>query len=361
MRKIYIPNITGKERRLLKKIYKRCKGKISYRAHIILLAVELLPEYTVEQIAAICWCTRQTVYNVFEKFNENRIIGLLDDQRSGRPRKINSEVSVPLLELLETKTPREVGNYLHGKWTLKLTVDYVKNRWQIKVSPRSISRWLQQNGWEYNRSKNEFKVPGPLSKKEQKDVIKLLKIINEEKEVLLFIDQSAFYLDGIPSGFWGPKGTQKRVYNYGNKKKFWVFGAFNPHTKKVYYRVCEGCNSAELRLFLYQIRQRFPGKIIHLVLDKASFHTSQETSDFFKDHQDFVPHFLPTKGARLNPIERFWQFAKGIVTASSIFTDMKELYHVLRQFFWYYASARLNYNFDKEKLIVIWQNWPVTS
>ena len=53
MRKTYIPNITGKERKLLKKIYRKCKGKISYRAQIILLAVELCPMYTVAQIASI--------------------------------------------------------------------------------------------------------------------------------------------------------------------------------------------------------------------------------------------------------------------------------------------------------------------
>ena len=361
MRKTYIPNITGKERQLLKKIYRKCKGRISYRAQIILLAVELCPMYTVAQIASICSCTRQTVYNIFEKFNQNRISGLVDDFRLGRPRKISAEVSVIMLEILETKAPREAGNYLHGKWTLKLIANYLEKYWQIKPSQKTISRWLYQNDWTYNRSKNEFKAPGALLEKDQQDVIKFLEIINAETEVILFIDQSAFYLDGVPSGCWCPKGKQKSIYNFGNKKKFWIFGAFNPHTKKVYYRVCEGCNTKQLLIFLYQIQRHFIGKTIHLVLDKASFHTSGETTDFFESNQNFVPHFLPTKGARLNPIERFWQFAKGIVVATSMFYDMDDLYHVLRQFFWHYSNNRLNYNFNKEKLIEIWKNWPVAS
>lgn len=361
MRKTYIPHITGSERRLLKKIYKRCKGRISYRAQIILLAVELCPVYTVAMIAAICFCCRQTVYNVFARFNEYGILGLLDEPRPGRPCEIKPEVSKQLLEILESQTPREAGNYLHSKWTLKIIKDYLQQHWQIEVSQRTVSRWLYQNDWTYNRSKKELASPGPLSDEDQRDIVKLLEIIDENKEVLLFIDQSAFYLAGIASGSWMPRGKQKRVYVSGSKKKFWIFGAFNPHNKKVYYRVCEECNSVQMILFLYQIQQRFPGKTIHLVLDNASFHISEETTDFFASHQEFVPHFLPSKGSRLNPIERFWLFVKGVVTASAIFTDMNELYHIIRQFFWHYSNGRIDYNFNKEKLIEIWRNWPVAA
>ena len=73
------------------------------------------------------------VYNVFEKFNQNGILGLVDELRLGRPRKISAEVSKIMLEILETKASRKVGNYLHGKWTLKLIVDYLEKHWEIKT------------------------------------------------------------------------------------------------------------------------------------------------------------------------------------------------------------------------------------
>ncbi len=72
----YIKYITGKERKLLKKIYKKCQGKTAYRSQIILLATDVTKNYTVKQIAGICQCVKQTVYNTFEIFNKEGISGL---------------------------------------------------------------------------------------------------------------------------------------------------------------------------------------------------------------------------------------------------------------------------------------------
>ena len=43
--KIYVRHISGKERRWLKKIFKRGKGSASYRALVILLATNICPKF----------------------------------------------------------------------------------------------------------------------------------------------------------------------------------------------------------------------------------------------------------------------------------------------------------------------------
>jgi hypothetical protein len=274
---------------------------------------------------------------------------------------IRGEISEELLKILEEKKPNEVGNYIHSKWTLKITKDYVEKTWQIKVSKRTISRLLYQNGWSFHRGKRELKAPEPLDEQTQREVIKLLEEIDESREVILFLDQSAFYLAGLVTGTWMPLSKQQEIYVSGSKEKFWIFGVFNPHNKKVYYRICEKCNSYEMVLFLAQIRQRFPGKTIHLVLDNASFHKSAETDYYLYHHQEFKLHFLPARGAKLNPIERFWLFAKGVTVANAILADKEELYHVLRRFFWHYTDGNIEYNYNIEKTIALWKRWPTAS
>jgi len=354
----YVTHITGKDRKLLKKIYRRCKGKESYRSHIILLATDVVTLYTIAQIAAICYCCRQTVYNTIASWNEYGLIGIVDKTKSGRPRIIKEDISEEVFKILEERKPCEMGNYIHSKWTLKIIKDYVKQTWQIKASQRTISRWLRQNKWSFQRSKRELLPPGPLSEETQNEVVKLLEEIDESNEVILFLDQSAFYLDGLCVGTWMPMNTQKEIYVSGNKDKFWIFGVFNPHTKKVYYRICDKCNSIEMVLFLIQIRQRYPGKTIHLVLDNASFHKSAETDYYLYYHPEFKLHFLPTRGTKLNPIERFWLFAKGVTVANAILANLDELYHVLRRFFWHYNEGNIEYNYDLEKTIKLWKRWP---
>jgi len=355
--KKYIHHITGKEKKLLKKIYRKCKGHISWRAQIVLLAVQIWPICTVELIATICECTQRTVYNVFERFNEYGIMGLLDQPRSGRPTKINENVMKELLADLELKKPNQVGPYLHSKWTLKLGVDYVK-KWELNVCQRTLGRLLRKNGWTYHRSKRELCPPDPIDEAKKQEVLALLKSIDLDKELIIFMDESAFYLDGLVSGEWMPKGKQKNMYVSGSKKKYWVYGVFNPHDKKVYYQICDKCNSDQTILFLQQLHQRFPGKKIHIVLDNASFHHSAKTTSFLEQHSEFALHFLPSRGARLNPIERFWLFAKGFTVAGAVFSDMEQLYHALRRFFWHYQQQRIEYNFNLLKLIEIWEKWP---
>ena len=337
----------GEERKLLKKIYKRGSGNLSRRAHIILLTSRPFLSFSVAQIARICFCSRKTIYNTLDRYMQDGIVGLFDKPRSS-----------DILDTLRTKTPLESKISLHQKWTLELVVKYLEQELNIRVTPQSVSNWLKNHGWSYHRSKRELQPPKPVTTEEKKAVLKLLNSIDPQKEVIVFLDQSGFYLDGLVTGIWMPKGDQKKIPVSGNHDKLWVYGVFGPHTEKVYYRITEKCNSGETIRFLHQIRQRFPGKNIHIVLDNASFHHSKKTQAFVERYPELVFHFLPARATKLNPIERIWLFAKGVVVAAAIFTDTSELYHMLRKFFWHFNENRIEYHFSLDKLYSNWKNWP---
>lgn len=359
MKATYRPTIRGKERKLLKKIFKKCKGRISLRAQILVLATEITIYYRVEQITKICFCCKQTVYNTFQRYNEEGIIGLADKPKPGRPRSITGEQTKELLPVLEEKQPKEVGDYFHSKWTLRLVKNYLEKNWQVKTSTKTIQRWFHLNGWSYHRNKKGF-VPNPLRKNQQDKVVRLLENIDHNKEVILFLDQTGFDLSGDVTRTWMPKGKQHCI-PCNNNGKLSIYGAFNPHNTRFYFRITSTCNSEQMILFLHQICQKFPGKTIHLVLDNASFHHSADTAYFFHHHPEFVAHFLPVKSPRLNAIEQFWLFIKNYISAASIFNDLKDLYHTLRRFFWRYSNYHIVYNFSLAKTIHIWKQWPSYS
>lgn len=360
----YIRRLTGPERYLLKKINRKGRlGRISYRALIILLAADLTRVYKPEHIAAICQCCIQTVYNTFKRFNEMGIVGLMDATRSGRPRKIPFDVSEEILETIKNKRPNQVEQvkYLHCNWSTKLIKDYIEKVYQIKVCTKTIANYLHENRWTFGRGKHITPPSGPL-KKADKDLVLRLLAHPHPDEIILFLDESCFYLVHALAGAWMPCGEALEIVNAGTKAKIWIYGVFEPHSKRFYYRTAPACNSEQTCLFLRQLLQRFPGKTIHIVMDNAKFHTSAETDYFILiDHPQIKAHYLPAHCPILNPIERFWQFVKKIIVANGIYLTLSELYHTLRSFFWHYQQGKVEYNFDLEKLSNLWKNYPAIA
>ncbi len=213
MKATFIPDLTEKERELLKKIYKKGNGSVCGRAKIILMATELSWNYSVAELAKINYCSRQTVYNIFARFNEQGVVGLFDKPRSGRPRMIGQESCRKLLDTIDRKSPYEVGDYLASKWTSSIVKDYIYRVLLVEICKRSVQRFFARNSWSYNRSKHEL-VPNAIERKTQKQVLKLMGQIDKRNEVLLFLDQSGFPLTGKVCQEW-TRGLSK---NYSYKR-----------------------------------------------------------------------------------------------------------------------------------------------
>ena len=359
----YLEHFSGDDRKLLKMIYHRGKGRISSRAHIILLIASICVRYSVTQIAAICHCSRKTVYNTIERFNSDGLLGLFDQKRSGCPLDIpETAETAALLEKLKTQTPQDLDISLHRRWTLALIGKLLHRELGISTSTRTISGWLRRNGWSYHRAKRELLPPGPLSAADQRQVVSLLNCPEVTQDVLLFLDESGFYLDGIVAGCWMPEGKQKKIPTKGNRRKVWVFGAFNPHTKQVHHRFAETCNADGVILFLQDLQHMYPDVRIHIVLDNASFHKkSQKVKDFVNAQPNLVLHFLPARAPKLNPIERVWLYAKNVVVACAVYQNLAELKNQIVLFFQQFNSGQIKYNFNRQKVIKSWENWPTES
>ena len=356
----HVGNVSGSDRDILKFMYKKGKGRVAGRAHIILLAASICLRYAPDQIAAICHSSTKTVYNVFERYRTEGLAGLFDEARSGRPVDIpENPQTEAILQKLQTQTPDQAGISLHAKWTLELIARLLKKELAIETSVRTVSNWLHGHGWTYHRAKKELLPPGPLSPEDQKQVVDLLQCAQLTDDVLVFMDEAGFYLDGIVAGCWMPRGQQKKIPTGGRRKKVWVFGAFNPHTQQVHHRLAERCNEEGVILFLQDLLQVYPNGRIHIVLDNASFHKkSRKVKNFVAAYPRLRLHFLPARAPKLNPIERVWLYAKSVVVACAVYANLAELEKQINRFFQHFNDHQLEYNFDRQKVIALWKKWP---
>ena len=107
------------------------------RAHAILLSAS---GYRVQAIAAIYGVCRQTVSSWLKAWARQGLVGLLDQARSGRPRKLSAAEEAPVLAWLEAE-PRSIKRVLAA----------LEKRGGQQVSMTTIKRLCRRAGRVWKR------------------------------------------------------------------------------------------------------------------------------------------------------------------------------------------------------------------
>ena len=84
----YVREPTEKERQELERMIQQEVGRVAVRAHMVLLSSR---EFTIPEISNIYQISDTTIYNWFNRFDQEGPPGLYDQPRSGRPPKMDEE------------------------------------------------------------------------------------------------------------------------------------------------------------------------------------------------------------------------------------------------------------------------------
>ena len=95
-----------------------------------------------------------------------------------------------------------------------------------------------------------------------------------------------------------------------------LFGTLNAQTGEVLYQTADSCKQEAFVSFLEHVVQRYPDKLIVMVVDNARIHRSQLVKDFLIQHDRLLLIYLPPYSPNLNPIERLWNWLKKTVIAN---------------------------------------------
>lgn len=121
-----------------------------------------------------------------------------------------------------------------------------------------------------------------------------------------------------------------------------MFGAYDLVGESFYYKSAKRANSVTFIQFLHQLRQRFPGTQLHLILDNASYHKSKKVNAFLERYPEVRLHFLLPYSPEYNPTEQVWRWLKPRLHGASIITGgINELLGRLRRYMWHWREGRL--------------------
>jgi transposase len=270
---------------------------LALRARIVLACADR-PGSGNTQIAQALGISRGMVGKWRNRFAADRLDGLLDEPRPGRPRTIgDADVERVITTTLET-TPRDATH-----WSTRSLAA------QVGLSQTAVSRIWRAFGLQPHRQDAWKLSKDPLFIDKVRDVVGLyldpperaVVLCVDEKSQIQALDRTAPILPMLP-------GTPARA-SHDDKRAGTssLYAALDLTTGQVIGSLHSRHRAIEFRKFLTTLDHQVPAELdVHVVLDNASTHKTPAVKRWLTAHPRFVLHFTPTSSSWLNLVERWF-------------------------------------------------------
>jgi len=260
----------------------------------------LLMEFDFAAVCKLFSVSDTTLYSWVHRFNSRGIDGLLNRERTGRPRLLSRNAVRQRLNVLEE--PQLAGQ---THWTAKKFHGYLCQDCQQQVSYRTAVRYLEQEDY---RLKYPRAWPVKQDEEARKQFLAHLSRLIEDPDIeLWFLDEAGFDGDPRARRRWGKKGAALKLFRTQKHIRMSVTGMVCPRNGEFCALEFPFSDRTTLQAFLDFANQEIePSRQRQIViLDNASWHKVKSIQ-----WGAFEPLFLPPYSPDLNPIERLWLFLK---------------------------------------------------
>ena len=268
---------------------------LAQRSRIVLLAAEGRKNVDIARELGV---HRPMVTKWRNRFAEQRLDGLVDEPRPGRPRTITDEqVEEVIVRTLET-APKDATH-----WSTRSMAA------EVGLSREAVGRIWRAFGLQPHRQETWKLSKDPQFIDKVRDVVGLylnpperaVVLCVDEKSQIQALDRTAPILPMLP-------GTPERAtHDYKRSGTSSLYAALDLATGKVIGRLHGRHRAIEFKKFLQTIDRQVPKELaVHLVLDNSSTHKTPAIQNWLAAHPRFVLHFTPTSSSWLNLVERWF-------------------------------------------------------
>jgi transposase len=268
---------------------------LATRSRIVLAAAEGLGNTAVAARVGVEVSTARRWRN---RFLAQRLEGLLDEPRPGRPRTVTDDrVEAIITRTLET-TPRDATH-----WSTRSLAA------ELGLSQSAVSRVWRAFGLQPHRQDSWKLSKDPQFIDKVRDVVGLyldppeaaVVLCVDEKSQIQALDRTAPVLPMLP-------GTPARAtHDYVRAGTSSLYAALNLTSGAVISSLHARHRAIEFKKFLQKIDREVPAEYaVHVVLDNASTHKTPAVKRWLLAHPRFALHFTPTSSSWLNLVERWF-------------------------------------------------------
>jgi transposase len=291
-------SLTDDERQTLERWSRRATTAqaLALRAKIVLAcAAGATNKAVAEQLGV--W--PQTVAKWRGRFVRQRLAGLSDEPRPGRPRTITDEqVEQVITKTLEEPPPRQDTH-----WSTRSMAR------QVGMSQTAVSRIWRAFGLKPHLAETWKLSTDPQFIDKVGDVVGLyldppeaaLVLCVDEKSQIQALDRTAPSLPILPTT------PARRTHDSVRNGASGLFAALDVASGKVISAVHRRHRHQEFLKFLRTIDRSVPAELdVHLVCDNDATHNTPAIKTWFLRHPRFHLHFTPTYSSWLNLVERWF-------------------------------------------------------
>jgi transposase len=232
------------------------------------------------------------------RFLADRLEGLLDEPRPGRPRTVSDEqVEAVITRTLET-APKDATH-----WSTRSLAA------EVGMSQSAVSRIWRAFGLAPHRQESWKLSKDPQFIDKVRDVVGLyldppeaaVVLCVDEKSSIQALDRTAPVLPMLP-------GVPARAsHDYVRAGTSSLYAALDVNSGQVIGSLHARHRAIEFKKFLQRIDAAVPAQFkVHVVLDNASTHKTPAIKRWLLAHPRFVLHFTPTSSSWLNLVERWF-------------------------------------------------------
>jgi len=324
---IYARQPTQEELEELHRMRRREIGRVSQRAHMVLMSSE---KRSVPEIAVTFQVCRANVRYWLKRFNQEGPAGLYDEPRSGRPQKVVEEVKSKVIGLLQDD-PQQEGN-LATFWTVAMLIMVIVQKIGVELSPSTLRSTLHRLGLRWGRPRLAMpQKTDPEKAGKQWQIVQAVMQATEETAVL-YADESRIQLLPLLRAMWYWVGQQIRVPTPGSNVTRMVFGALNIRSGQWTYLIRNHMRKEDFIVFLEHLLALYSGPII-LIVDNYSSHTAQVVQEWLTRHPRLQLFYLPKYCSHLNPVKNIWRQLKNKIAANRLYASIKLLLDTVDSFF----------------------------
>jgi transposase len=315
--------LTDEERNTLQRWVRSSKTeqRLVFRSRIILMADE---GFGTHDIARALDVRPATVSQWRVRFAANRISGLQDAPRPGKPKRYNQKTELRILKQLDKKPPPG-----HGSWTGRLLAKELQD-----VSEHHVWRVLRRHGISLQRRHSWCISTDPQFAQKAADIVGLylsppenaVVIGVDEKPAIQALERAQGYLK-LPNG----RAITGYSHEYRRHGTTTLFAALNLSTGQVKAGQYKRRRRREFLDFMNTVIADYPGQEIHVILDNLKTHKPKHDR-WLARHKNVYFHYTPTHASWLNQIEIWFSILTRRALRGASFISVKELRQAIDDF-----------------------------
>src|SRR5918992_4858831 len=309
------------------------------RARIVLLAADGMAS---RAIAREVGCARGVVSRWRVRFAKDRLAGLADAPRSGKPRSYGEDADRRILAVLDRPPPAGFA-----RWTAPLLAEELGD-----VSDQYVWRFLRAQRIDLAGRKSWCLSTDPEFAAKAAAIVGLyldppdhaIVLAVDEKPAIQALERAQGYLK-LPNGRSLP-GQAHEYKRHGNST---LFTALNVATGQIKARHAGRRRRVEFLAFMNQVVVDYPDQEIHVVLDNLKTHKPKRDA-WLARHKNVHFHFTPTHASWLNQVEIWFSILARSTLNGASFTSVRQLRQAIDAFIEAYNPTATPFHWQQAQI-----------